>query len=158
VIITGACLGLVWLRAQPFLGLETVLWLFAIVWATDSAAFASGAVFGGPRLAPDISPNKTWSGLAGGLACGALASIAFGAAIGAKHVVVLGGLGLAVALAAMFGDLAESWLKRRVGVKDASTLIPGHGGVLDRLDGLIAATIFVSLLTIWGGVSPLAWR
>jgi phosphatidate cytidylyltransferase len=158
LIIAGACLGLVWLRALPVLGLETVLWLFAIVWATDSAAFGAGAAFGGPRLAPEISPNKTWTGLAGGLICGAAASIAFGAIIGGRDLSVLGGLGLAVALTAIFGDLAESWLKRRGGVKDASTLIPGHGGVLDRLDGLIAATIFVSLLTIWGGVTPLAWR
>jgi phosphatidate cytidylyltransferase len=158
VIITGACLGLVWLRAQPALGLETVLWLFAIVWAADSAAFAAGAVLGGPRLAPDISPNKTWAGLIGGVVCGALSSAAFGAVLGAQNWLILAGLGLAIALAAMFGDLAESWLKRRVGVKDASSLIPGHGGVLDRLDGLIAATIFVCLLTIWGGVTPLAWR
>lgn len=157
LIIAGACLGLVWLRALPFLGLETVLWLFAVVWATDSAAFASGALFGGPRMAPTISPQKTWTGAAGGLAAGAAASVAFGSLVPGANLVALFGLGAAASMATQLGDLAESGLKRQFGVKDMSTLIPGHGGVLDRLDGLIAATIFVCLLTLWGGASPLTF-
>jgi phosphatidate cytidylyltransferase len=157
LIIAGACLGLVWLRALPVFGLETVLWLFAVVWATDSAAFASGAIFGGPRMAPTISPQKTWTGAAGGLAAGAAASIAFGALLPQANPLVLLALGAAASMVTQLGDLAESGLKRQFGVKDMSTLIPGHGGVLDRLDGLIAATIFVCLLTLWGGASPLTF-
>jgi phosphatidate cytidylyltransferase len=157
LMIAGACLGLVWLRALPVLGLETVFWLFAIVWATDSAAFGVGAALGGPRLAPAISPQKTWSGAVGGLLAGAAASYAVFALIGGTSFVTIVGLGAAVSLCAQLGDLAESGLKRQYGVKDMSTLIPGHGGVLDRLDGLIAATIFVSILTLWGGASPLTF-
>jgi phosphatidate cytidylyltransferase len=157
LIIAGACLGLVWLRALPAWGLETVLWVFAIVWATDSAAFAVGAAAGGPRMAPTISPKKTWSGATGGLIAGALASFGFTLLLPGTTVWVLIALGAAVSLVSQLGDLAESGLKRQYGVKDMSTLIPGHGGVLDRLDGLIAATIFVCLLTLWGGASPLTF-
>lgn len=157
LIIAGACLGLVWLRSLPLLGLETVLWLFAIVWATDSAAFATGAAFGGPRMAPAISPQKTWTGAAGGLLAGASASVAFSILLPGANGLLLLVLGLAASMITQMGDLAESGLKRQYGVKDMSTLIPGHGGVLDRLDGLIAATIFVCLLTLWGGASPLTF-
>lgn len=157
LIIAGACLGLVWLRALPVLGLETVLWLFAIVWATDSAAFAAGGALGGPRMAPTISPQKTWTGAGGGLIAGALASYAFAVLLGRPDAWVFLGIGMAVSIVTQLGDLAESGLKRQFGVKDMSTLIPGHGGVLDRLDGLIAATIFVCLLTLWGGATPLTF-
>lgn len=157
LIIAGACLGLVWLRALPFFGLETVLWLFAVVWATDSAAFASGVLLGGPRMAPAISPKKTWAGALGGLAAGAAASVAFGSLLPNPNSLYLLLLGAAASFVTQLGDLAESGLKRQFGVKDMSTLIPGHGGVLDRLDGLIAATIFVCLLTLWGGASPLTF-
>lgn len=157
LIIAGACLGLVWLRTLPVLGLETVLWLFAIVWATDSAAFATGVLFGGPRMAPAISPQKTWTGAAGGLIAGALASYAVASLLGRPDGMVFLAIGMAVSVCTQLGDLAESGLKRQFGVKDMSTLIPGHGGVLDRLDGLIAATIFVCLLTLWGGATPLTF-
>lgn len=157
LIIAGACLGLVWLRAAPALGLETVLWVFVIVWATDSAAFAVGATAGGPRMAPMISPKKTWSGAIGGLAAGSLASWGFGTILTLPNPALVFALGAAVSFIAQLGDLAESGLKRQFGVKDMSKLIPGHGGVLDRLDGLIAATIFVCLLTLWGGASPLTF-
>lgn len=157
LVIAGACLGLVWLRTLPALGLETVLWLFAIVWATDSAAFAAGAAIGGPRMAPTISPQKTWAGAFGGLTAGALASLAFASLLGSTEILLALGLGALTSLCAQLGDLAESGLKRQYGVKDMSTLIPGHGGVLDRLDGLIASTIFVCLLTLWAGVSPLTF-
>jgi len=133
--------ALVWLRDAPEAGLSLTLLLFSVVWATDTGAFFAGSLIRGPRFSPDISPAKTWSGLAGGAAAGGAAAVAAGAMLfGARdhHFFLL--LGLALALATELGDMVESAIKRRFGVKDASGLIPGHGGVLDRLDGMIFAT------------------
>lgn len=157
VVIAGASFGLVWLRNQSPFGLETVLWLFAIVWTTDSMAFATGTMIGGPRLAPSISPRKTWSGALGGFAAAGAVSVVFAQLIGISATWWMLALGLIASCIAQMGDLVESWFKRLYGVKQMSDLIPGHGGVLDRLDGLIAATIFVCLATIWGGTTPLLW-
>ncbi len=152
------CICLLWLARQEAGGRATLLWLLAVVWATDIGAYAIGRTLGGPRLAPRWSPSKTWSGFAGGTVCAALAGAATALALGLSPAlpVVLVSAGLAIV--AQFGDLAESLAKRRFGVKDSSGLIPGHGGLLDRLDGLLAAIPALALLTLIGGRSVLAWR
>ncbi len=151
------CICLLWLARQQAGGRATLLWLLAVVWATDIGAYAVGRTLGGPRLAPRLSPRKTWSGFAGGIAAAALAGGATALSLGRSPAVpVLLSAGLAIV--AQFGDLAESAAKRRFGVKDSSGLIPGHGGFLDRLDGLLAVIPAVALLTLIGGRSVLAWQ
>lgn len=143
----------VMLRSDPLLGLVAVLWLFAVVWSEDTGAYFAGRYFGGPKLAPSVSPNKTWSGAAGGtlagVAAGALVVLAAGIEWRPAHVAVA----LLVVVAAQLGDLFESAVKRRFAVKDASALIPGHGGVMDRLDGfLMAAVAAVAIGLVAGGI------
>jgi phosphatidate cytidylyltransferase len=134
------------------------LWLLAVVWATDIGAYAVGRGVGGPRLAPRWSPRKTWSGLAGGTVCAALAGGLTALALGVSPALPLVLTSAGLAIVAQFGDLAESLAKRRFGVKDSSGLIPGHGGLLDRLDGLLAVIPAVTLMTLIGGRSVLTWQ
>jgi phosphatidate cytidylyltransferase len=148
-------LALVWLRTMPGgAGLATVLWLFVVVWATDIAAYAVGRTVGGPRLAPRISPGKTWSGLWGGVAGAALAGAVGAALIPGSNpgttgrVLAAGAVGAVLAVIGQLGDLAESFLKRRAGIKDSGALIPGHGGALDRLDSLLATAPALGLLVL----------
>jgi phosphatidate cytidylyltransferase len=131
---------------------ELVFWLMLVTWATDTFAYFAGRTIGGPKLAPKISPNKTWSGLLGGMAgaaiVGGLAAWQFGIA---DELPVFLWLGAPMGLLAQLGDLYESRVKRRLGVKDSGALLPGHGGVLDRLDGLlpvIVATLAVLLSSL----------
>ena len=131
----------IWLRGQPDIGRALVLWLVAVVWATDIAAYFVGRTVGGPKLAPGISPGKTWSGLGGGVAAAAAVGGALGALFGVREPALLIAAGAAAAVVAQAGDLLESALKRRFGAKDAGALIPGHGGVLDRLDGLLTVSL-----------------
>lgn len=131
---------------------QSLFWLLAIVWGADTGAYACGRIIGGPKLAPAISPKKTWSGAIGGLVFGVGASAAvlwfYGAAIGPKPLIVA----LVAAVATEAGDLLESGLKRWYEVKDSGTLIPGHGGLMDRFDGLWAAAPVVALFCwIFGG-------
>lgn len=141
-------------RDHPALGIVGVLWMFAVVWTTDIAAYFTGRRFGGPKLWPQVSPKKTWSGFVGGLAGGTLAGVAVPwAAVrwGWTPPLGLAALALISALASIVGqggDLAESALKRHFGVKDSGTLIPGHGGVMDRLDGFWAVAAFVGLILL----------
>ena len=139
---------LVWLREDAEYGLAAILYLYLAVWVTDIAAYATGRTVGGPKLAPSISPGKTWSGLIGGVACAGLAGAAFSHFVSDGSASRLGFLAVALAIAAQLGDLYESSLKRRSGLKDASNLIPGHGGILDRVDGLVAA-IALATLVVW---------
>ena len=148
--IALAVLAALWIRHDARVGLLTFLWLMAAVWATDIFAFFAGRTFGGRKLAPVLSPNKTWSGLAGGVAASALVSIAFAVWAQASWL-WLAFWGVLTALAAQTGDLAESAMKRRFGVKDSGHLIPGHGGILDRVDGLLAALLFLALVRLLGG-------
>jgi phosphatidate cytidylyltransferase len=138
--------ALVLLRSIPELGLGLVLWLLFVVWTTDTAAYAVGRRVGGPRLAPSISPAKTWSGLGGGVIGASLASAITLWAFGSERLLHAAGLGAAFAILAQLGDLAESALKRRAGVKDSGRLIPGHGGVLDRVDGFLLTAPALALL------------
>jgi phosphatidate cytidylyltransferase len=144
------CVLFLALRAHDPGGREIILGLFSIIWATDAAAYFGGTLIGGPRVSRRLSPQKTWAGLLAGTLAGALAGAAFALLIGGPPALwapagaVLGAVGLA-------GDLFESALKRRFDVKDASGLIPGHGGFLDRLDGLMFATALAALV-LW--VSP----
>jgi len=153
----AAVLALLWLRHQPAFGRETILWIVACVWATDIGAYFIGSYAGGARLAPSISPSKTWSGLVGGASATAVVSALCGLAVGAGETVTLALAGVGIALVAQAGDLLESAQKRRAGVKDSGRLIPGHGGILDRIDGLIAALVFISLIRLaTGGEWPWA--
>jgi phosphatidate cytidylyltransferase len=152
------CVAFLWLERADPTGRTTLLWILAIVWATDIGAYAVGRALGGPRLAPRWSPRKTWAGLAGGTASAALAGWATAAFCGISPRLPLVVLSSALAIVEQFGDLAESLAKRRFGVKDSSGLIPGHGGLLDRLDGMLAVVPTVALLTLIGGRSVLVWR
>jgi phosphatidate cytidylyltransferase len=126
------------IRGDDRAGLLALLFLFAVVWATDVFAYFVGRTMGGPKLAPSISPSKTWSGAVGG-AVGGLACGALFAALTGWGEIWIAAIALALAVISQFGDLLESYLKRRQGVKDSSHLIPGHGGLMDRVDGLVAA-------------------
>jgi phosphatidate cytidylyltransferase len=151
------CVTFVWLRLQPVDGRAVVVWLLAVVWSTDIGAYAVGRWLGGPRLAPRVSPNKTWAGLAGGIILAGLAGGLAGVVLAGGPVVGLTLAGAGLAVIAQAGDLGESLAKRRFGVKDTGALIPGHGGLLDRVDGLLTTTPVVALLIWLKGVGVLAW-
>ncbi len=140
-------IALIWLRALPW-GFELLVWVLAVVIATDVFAYFSGRLIGGRKLAPKISPGKTWSGLAGGMA----AALVIGWLV-ARHFALpdwLGLSGAAMAALAQSGDLFESWLKRRAGVKDSGMLLPGHGGVMDRIDGLLPVAVATAVAIVFG--------
>ena len=149
----AALVTLLWLRHQPVSGRETILWVLACIWATDIGAYFVGRTAGGAKLAPSISPGKTWSGLVGGMAWAAVASAAIGYAFGLGETVHLAIAGAALAIVGQAGDLLESAAKRRAGVKDSGRLIPGHGGLLDRIDGLMAVLAAVGIARLVAGGS-----
>lgn len=144
-------LALVWLRALPEVGLLMILWLFLVVWSTDVMAYVVGRKVGGPKLAPSISPGKTWSGLCGGMAGAALIGALMAFFIEPLHVLPSIILALGLAVIAQIGDLAESALKRKAGVKDSGGLIPGHGGLFDRIDGLLFAAPVLAIVMMVAG-------
>jgi phosphatidate cytidylyltransferase len=156
--VTLPCICLLWLARGGPDGRATLLWILAVVWATDVGAYVIGRTLGGPRLAPRWSPRKTWAGLAGGAACAALVGWTTAVWLGISPALPLVLLSAGLAIVEQFGDLAESLAKRRFGVKDSSGLIPGHGGLLDRLDGLLAVIPVVALLTLIAGRSVVAWQ
>jgi len=146
------CAIFLWLRDRAPEGLETILALFAIIWAADIFAYFGGKLIGGPKIARGLSPNKTYSGIVTGTLAGAAAGYGCGHLFQVEpylHVPWLL-IGALVAFTGLMGDLFESFLKRRFGVKDASKLIPGHGGVLDRIDSLMAATLLVGAALAFG--------
>lgn len=136
--------AVVWL--YDLVGFIVTLWFLVVVWCVDVGGYLFGSTIKGPKLAPRISPNKTWSGLLGGMLLSVAASIGFCYVIGVNHHLYFGVLAAIIALIAQIGDLVESAIKRRLGVKDASNLIPGHGGVFDRIDGVIFAAPLVFVL------------
>ena len=164
----GLCLAhLLLLRQIPSQGELATFTVLLAVWAGDIGAFFAGRLIGGPKLAPRISPKKTWAGLIGAMvsaglvgATAALVGVIADVSVpGAPSAAALAAAGAALAVVAQAGDLGESWVKRRFGAKDSSGLIPGHGGLLDRVDGLLAAAVALAAwqwLSSGGGV--LSWR
>jgi phosphatidate cytidylyltransferase len=141
-------IALVWLRERPDQGLLLAFWALSLVWATDIGAYFSGRAIGGPKIAPSISPNKTWAGLIGGM----LTALGLGLILNDQFGLPLG-LALAsplLAIVAQIGDFYESQLKRKAGVKDSGKLLPGHGGALDRLDGVVTVAPVAALIVVLG--------
>jgi len=141
-------------RSHPDLGILGLLWMFAVVWATDIAAYFTGRALGGPKLCPAISPKKTWSGFMGGVVAAALGGLLvawsgrqFGLSL-PFGLFSIAGLSVVASVASQIGDLGESALKRHCDVKDSSHLIPGHGGVMDRLDGFWAVCLIVAVVLL----------
>jgi len=157
VVVMASCAALVWLRLDPAYGRETMFWMMAAIWATDIGAYAAGRTIGGPKLAPAISPKKTWAGLAGGVACAACVGAGAATLLGKASAIPLATISAGLAVIGQVGDLLESSLKRRFGVKDASRLIPGHGGLLDRVDGLLAAALIIAMGHWLSGRGVLEW-
>ncbi|WP_270937276.1 phosphatidate cytidylyltransferase [Falsiroseomonas oryzae] len=153
-----AGIALIELRHDTEAGRANVLFLFLVVWASDIGAYLAGRMLGGPKLWPAVSPNKTWSGAVGGLAAailvGLAAALAFTPAASLLAVVAVAAL---LGVASQAGDLLESAIKRHFHVKDSSHLIPGHGGLLDRLDGVLAAAPVAALLSFQLGYGRVLW-
>lgn len=156
IYIGLAIWALLWLR-QGQDGFANLLFLLPVIWASDIGAYVTGRVVGGHKLAPLISPGKTWSGAVGGVlaACLVGGAIAGGLAGDATRAVVIAA---ALSVLSQLGDLGESWAKRHFGVKDSGNLIPGHGGLFDRLDGLLAASFLAAGLAVWAGPGQYLWR
>ncbi|MGF1464276.1 MAG: phosphatidate cytidylyltransferase [Maricaulaceae bacterium] len=154
--VSAPCIALVFLRQADPGGLSAIEYIFAVLRAADIAAYVFGFWIGGPKLLPVASPNKTWTGLAAALVCGSAAGAAV-AWIQGGGIIMGIGLAAPLAMAAVSGDLMESLLKRRFGVKDAGRIIPGHGGVLDRVDALmLASSVFALMLVSEPRIWPIA--
>jgi phosphatidate cytidylyltransferase len=141
-------IALIAIRSDPQYGFIAIMYLFIVVWCTDTGAYFAGRLIGGPKLAPGISPNKTWAGLLGGAATASLAGAVFALWFEETSVGALALVSLGLAIVSQVGDLGESAVKRIFGVKHSSDMIPGHGGVLDRLDGLVFAAIGAGLIAV----------
>jgi phosphatidate cytidylyltransferase len=139
-------ISLIPLRSDPEMGAAVLLFVFAAVWATDIFAYLVGRALRGPLLWPQLSPKKTWAGAIGGLAGGIAAGSSVAYASAGTPPLIAAFLALILSIAAQAGDLFESWVKRRFGAKDAGRLIPGHGGVMDRVDGLLVAALVAVLI------------
>jgi len=146
--------AMVWLRSDQNFGAAALLYLFAVAWTTDTASYAGGRLIGGPKLAPRISPRKTWSGLILGTLAPGLIGCVFAAVLKGTSSWRLALASIAIAAACQIGDLSESAVKRRFGAKDMSHLIPGHGGLLDRIDGLLIAAIAAALIALRDPANP----
>ena len=141
-------LALLWIRERSPVGVELLLWVFITTWSVDIGAYFAGRTIGGPKLAPAISPNKTWAGLIGGMIAAALFGGLWAWLLQLPAILLL--LAAPFAVAAQIGDLFESWLKRRAGVKDSGDWLPGHGGALDRLDGLVVVATLTAAAMMAG--------
>jgi phosphatidate cytidylyltransferase len=141
-------LALLWIRERDAHGIDLLIWAFIVTWATDIGAYFTGRAFGRRKLAPSISPGKTVEGLYGGIVAAAVLGGAWAFARGLGEALFV--LAPLFALAAQGGDLFESWMKRHAGVKDSGTWLPGHGGVLDRLDGLVPVAVLTALAQLLG--------
>jgi phosphatidate cytidylyltransferase len=139
------------LRSDSEDGFLTVLFLFAIVWTTDIGAYFVGRAVGGPKLVPLVSPNKTWAGALGGMGAAVIAAVAVAKAAALTNLFAIAMLAIVLSISAQGGDLFESFLKRRFGAKDSSRLIPGHGGLMDRLDGFVTASVVAVLIGLARG-------
>lgn len=149
LIYTGVpTVALLWLHGAGEHGSLAILMIYVVVWATDISALIAGRSIGGARLWPSISPNKTWAGAIGGLAGAVLAAVLFAVATAGAPTVALALKAVVLSAVSQLGDLAESALKRAFGAKDASKLIPGHGGLLDRIDGFVAAATLAAIISL----------
>lgn len=141
-------LALLWVRDRAPQGLELLLWIFIVTWTTDIGAYFAGRAIGGPKLAPRISPNKTIAGLVGGMVSAGLAGYAWAELMSLSATLFW--LAPVFAVTAQCGDLFESWMKRKAGVKDSGKWLPGHGGALDRLDGLVVVATLTAAAQLAG--------
>jgi phosphatidate cytidylyltransferase len=139
------------LRTDGEHGFLAVIFLFAIVWTTDIVAYFVGRAVGGPKLMPQVSPKKTWSGALGGTVAAVVAAVVFAHAAALPGWFALAMLAVVLSVFAQGGDLFESFLKRRFGAKDSGHLIPGHGGLMDRLDGFVTASVVAALIGLARG-------
>jgi phosphatidate cytidylyltransferase len=151
VYASALLMATVIVRSDGGYGFAAILLLFGVVWGTDIGGFFAGRAFGGPKLAPAISPKKTWSGAIGGTITGIASAIGIALMFSLPEPVMIGIVALILSIASQCGDLFESWLKRHFDVKDSSGLIPGHGGVMDRLDGFIFAVAAAALIGVARG-------
>jgi phosphatidate cytidylyltransferase len=139
------------LRSDAALGFVAIVFLFAIVWTTDALAYFAGRAFGGPKLMPAVSPKKTWSGAAGGTLGAVAAGLIVVKVAGLQLTVAVAAVALMLSVVSQVGDLVESAVKRRFNAKDASQLIPGHGGLMDRLDGFLTAVLAATMVGLLRG-------
>jgi phosphatidate cytidylyltransferase len=144
-------MGPIILRSDGEQGFLAVLFLFAIVWTTDIGAYFAGRALGGPKLVPGVSPNKTWAGAIGGLLASVLAALVVAKMAALTSLFALAMLAVVLSVSAQAGDLFESFLKRRFNAKDSSHLIPGHGGLMDRLDGFVTASVAAVMIGLARG-------
>jgi phosphatidate cytidylyltransferase len=157
-LLGASALSAVYLRIWVPDGAATILWLLAVVWAADIGAYFTGRAIGGPKLAPAISPGKTWSGFAGGMVLAVLVGGGGGWLKAGDVSLPAVAVAAVVAVASVAGDLLESWVKRRFGAKDSGTIMPGHGGVLDRIDGLLTALPILAMIAAVVVGDPVTWR
>ena len=151
-------IAVLWIAKQGSLGIIALFWMFITVAFTDIGAYVAGRSIGGPKLAPRISPNKTWAGLAGGLVMAAVVGAVTGILIEGLDPALLAAKSAIVGIASQVGDLFESAIKRHFGAKDTGGMIPGHGGLFDRIDGHMAAAVMVATVIWVTGESILTWR
>ena len=157
IYVAVPAVALVLIRNDAEWGRAMLLWIIALVVAADTGGYLVGRTVGGPKLAPRISPSKTWSGLGGAVLGAALAGLSVAFVLNHTNVWMLTLISAVLGLLEQGGDLVESAFKRHFGVKDTSQIIPGHGGVLDRVDGLLAVAVAVLVINQWAGGSVLAW-
>jgi len=157
IYIAVPCWALVHLRATGTDGAQTLFWLLAVVWSADTGAYAFGRLIGGIKLAPVISPNKTWAGLIGAIATAGGTGAVAASVFGLGDLLTLAGWSAVIGAVSQAGDLVESWVKRHFGVKDTGAILPGHGGMFDRVDGLLAAAVGVAVIEFFDKGNFLTW-
>lgn len=158
VYISLPVIAFLWLRDDRTHGLSALVWVLVVVWASDIGGYVIGRTLRGPKLAPRISPGKTWSGAVGGVIAAAAAGAATSGLTHSTYVDFVVPVSIVLAIVSQLGDLAESAVKRHFGVKNSGTLIPGHGGVLDRVDSLLFALPMAAAIALLNDGSALVWR
>jgi phosphatidate cytidylyltransferase len=158
VLYVGAwAVAALWLRSDPTGGREAVFWLVAVCVVTDTGAYFIGRALRGPKLAPRLSPNKTWAGCVGGLLCAGILGYVAAPYMRMSDALLLAAASVGVSVAAQVGDLVESAAKRRYGAKNSGFLLPGHGGLFDRFDSIVGATLAVAVACLFIGRSVILW-
>ena len=159
VYIVIPCLIMVWLRNNSQFGVYFVMWFLIVIWSTDIGAYVFGRSIGGLKLAPQISPNKTWSGFFGGIISAITVSVIFKIFLYPQLIIsVFVFACVFISVIGQIGDLFESWCKRKLGVKDTGNIIPGHGGVLDRVDSILLSAPMAGLLAIISQIYDISWK